>query len=153
VDADVLREATGPAAVVDRFAGGVVTRQADAGWELGLRRLGGDAALGHVGRADDLFLLEVAVNGAATIQAAAAGMARGTLYRFPSRESLRLPRPQRPDYTADYLCCSVNLFRDSYGGAASDAAARKTIRLRLSPHSASASVPMPDTARRSTMGP
>jgi nitric oxide reductase subunit B len=32
-----------------------------------------------------------------------------------------------PDYTADYLRRSSNLVRDSYGGAASDAAARKTI--------------------------
>src|SRR5216110_1745733 len=33
-----------------------------------------------------------------------------------------------PDYTADYLRRSSNLVRDSYGGAASAAAARKTIQ-------------------------
>ena len=41
-----------------------------------------------------------------------------------------------PDYTADYLRRSSNLVRDSYGGAASDAAARS--RRSTSPTSASA---------------
>jgi hypothetical protein len=45
VDAHVLRDAAGSAAVVDRLAGDTAARQSDAGRELGLFGPGGDPAL------------------------------------------------------------------------------------------------------------